>query len=85
VAVNFLARRAGGDATSPLARIRSLATIWNADFARRRLTRVSPGFNGMIGVTLAGTTYKARYPAARSGYGGEQSTVPLAAQSATPC
>jgi hypothetical protein len=62
-AVNFLALRAGGALSmAPTTRIRGLATIWNAAYTDQTMSIVRPAFNGMIGVTLAGTRFRARRP-----------------------
>lgn len=62
-AVNFLALRAGGALSmAPTTRIRGLATIWNAAYTNQTMSIVRPAFNGMIGVTLAGTRFRARRP-----------------------
>jgi hypothetical protein len=42
--------------------VRGLATIWNAEFSGRSLRVVRLGFQEMIGITLAGTSFRAVMP-----------------------
>jgi hypothetical protein len=58
--VNLLMQRGSGDARFHLLQLRSLATGYNAAYTGRRLQAAAPSFQGMVGLSLEGTSFRAR-------------------------
>jgi hypothetical protein len=77
--VNFLLERGhAGERRSVLTRLRSIAGTYNAAYRGRTLRNPVPSFQGMVGLSLDGTEFRARRLAAT------QQPPPVKQQPATP-